>query len=249
MSKKDANKKHYFDEVPLKEMQDLMPTLIETKAEVNIWEQGKHEDVEFYKCTSGDEKDLKLYLENQGGFLSKLTGSSLKDKDVFIKFTIGKMQYFTTSLLLQDETTKDYILTLDRNSYKSQQRSNYRLMSSSSVTIQFKIDDEVFDGLDISEGGTSIEVPEAESERFAKDKEFSECQLRLNAFKSDMAQCKIAGSWISKDSLGQPNGNIKLGIAFINVDKKTEEKLFQEINSEARAEEMRKMMAKRAASK
>ena len=249
MSKHDPNKKHYFDEVPLSEMQTLMPTLIESKAEVNIWEQGKHEDVEFYKCTSGDEKDLKLFLENQGGFLSKLTGSSLKDKDVFIKFTIGKMQYFTTSLLQQDESTKHYILTFDRKAYKSQQRSNYRLMASSNVTIQFKIDDEVFDGLDISAGGTSIEVAESESERFAKDKEFSECQLRLNSFKTEVAQCKIAGSWVAKDSLGQPNGNIKLGIAFINVDKKTEEKLFQEINSEARAEEMRKMMAKRAASK
>ncbi|MFT6070913.1 MAG: c-di-GMP-binding flagellar brake protein YcgR [Bacteriovoracaceae bacterium] len=249
MSKRDPNKKHYFDEVPLQEMKNLMPTLIDSKAEVNIWEQGKHEDVEFYKCTSGDEEGLKLFLENQGGFLSKLTGSSLKDKDVFIKITIGKMQYFTTSLLQQDETSKDYILTFDRKVFKSQQRSNYRLMCSSSVTIQFKIDDEVFDGLDISAGGTSIEVPESEAERFAKDKEFTECQLRLNSFKTDIAQCKIAGSWVAKDSLGQPNGNIKLGIAFLNVDKKTEEKLFQEINSEARAEEMRKMMAKRAASK
>ncbi len=249
MTKRDPNKKHYFDEVALQEMKDLMPTLIESKAEVNIWEQGKHEDVEFYKCTSGDEESMQLFLENQGGFLSKLTGSSLKDKDVFIKFTIGKMQYFTTSLLQQDETSKDYILTFDRKVYKSQQRSNYRLMFSSSVTIQFKIDDEVFDGLDISAGGTSIEVPESEADRFAKDKEFSECQLRLNTFKTDIAQCKVAGSWVAKDSLGQPNGNIKLGIAFLNVDKKTEEKLFQEINSEARAEEMRKMMAKRAASK
>jgi c-di-GMP-binding flagellar brake protein YcgR len=249
MSKKDPNKKHYFEEVAPEEMLGLMPTLIETKAEVNIWEQGKHEDVEFYKCTSGDSGALKLFLENQGGFLSKLTGSSLKDKDVFIKFTIGKMQYFTTSLLQQNESSKDYILTFDRKVYKSQQRTNYRLMSSSSVTIQFKIDDEVFDGLDISAGGTSIEVPESESDRFAKDKEFSVCQLRLNTFKTDVAQCKIAGSWVSKDTLGQPNGNIKLGIAFINVDKKTEEKLFQEINSEARAEEMRKMMAKRAVSK
>ncbi|MBK26854.1 MAG: hypothetical protein CME70_22825 [Halobacteriovorax sp.] len=249
MSFKDPNKKHYFDQMPKEDVAGLVPELIEAKAEVNIWEQGKHEDVEYYKCNGGDGGALKLFLENQGGFLSKLTGSSLKDKDVFVKITYGKFQYFTTSLLQQDETSKAYILTFDRGVYKSQQRSNYRLMQSSNVTIQFKIDEEVFDGLDISAGGTSIEVPESEAERFAKDKEFSECQLRLNRFKTDIAQCKIAGSWVAKDATGQPNGNIKLGIAFLNVDKKTEEKLFQEINSEARAEEMRKMMAKRSASK
>lgn len=249
MSVKDPNKKHYFDQLPLAEAKELVPMLIEAGAEVNIWEQGKHEDVEFYKCNGGDGDALKLFLENQGGFLSKLTGSSLKDKDVFIKITHAKFQYFTTSLLEQDNTTKNYILTFDRDIFKSQQRSNYRLMASSNVTIQFKMDDEVFDGLDISAGGTSIEVPESEAERFAKDKTFTECQLRLNSFKTDISQCKVAGSWVAKDSLGQPNGNVKLGIAFIEVDKKSEEKLFQEINSEARAEEMRKMMAKRAASK
>lgn len=249
MSVKDPNKKHYFDQVPKEEIALVVPEWIESQAEINIWEQGKHEDVEFYKCNGGDGGALKLFLENQGGFLSKLTGSSLKDKEVFVKITHAKFQYFTTSLLEQDETSKAYVLTFDRDMFKSQQRSNYRLMASSNVAIQFKIDEEVFDGLDISAGGTSIEVPESEADRFAKDKEFETCQLRLNSFKTDIAQCKIAGSWVAKDSLGQPNGNIKLGIAFMNVDKKTEEKLFQEINSEARAEEMRKMMAKRAASK
>lgn len=249
MSVKDPNKKHYFDQVPKEEVAAWVPELIEVGAEVNIWEKGKHEDVEFYKTNGGDGENLKIFLENQGGFLSKLTGSSLKDKEVFIKIVLGKFQYFSTSVLEQDESSKAYILTFDRDVFKSQQRSNYRLMASANVTIQFKVDDEVFDGLDISAGGTSIEVPESEADRFEKGKEFSDCMVRLNTFKTEIAGCKIAGSWVAKDSLGQPNGNIKLGIAFLNVNKKTEEKLFQEINSEARAEEMRKMMAKRAASK
>lgn len=248
MRANDPNKKHYFDQVSKEEISTLLPIFISQKIEINIWEQGKHEDVEFYKIIKGDAAKLQVFLENQGGFLSKLAGSSLLGKDIFIKIVIGKYQYFTTSILEQDNN-KAYLLTFDSDMFKSQQRSNYRLMASKNIAIQFKLDGEVFDGLDISAGGTSIEIPESQAERFIKDSEFKNCQLRLNSFKTEIALCKIAGSWPAKDSLGNPSGNIKLGIAFLNVSKPVEEKLFQEINSEARAQEMRKMTLRRAAPK
>ena len=105
-----------------------------------------------------------------------------------------------------------------------------------------KLNETVYDAHDISAGGTSFSIDESDLEKYPEGEIFTDCMLRLNVYKFEIPQAKIAKTWPVKDTEEKPTGIFKVGIAFIDVPKATEEELFKAINGEARAEEIRKKM-------
>lgn len=237
----DPNKKHYFDTIAKEEAHEVFSELASSEQTLNLWVKGKaEEDVEEFEVQSFNPDDHSFTLKLKASFFKRLGGSKLVGKEVLMKAPYERFHYFTTGKLIHNKENGLYHFATSGEVFKSQQRQNYRLNASRFHIIQFKIDNEVFDGLDISAGGTSIKVSALHKERFAKGKLFETCRLRFNRYQFDIPKAQIAGVWEQKDRQGNITDQIKLGIAFVDLPKGTEEELFKLINSEARAEELRK---------
>jgi c-di-GMP-binding flagellar brake protein YcgR len=242
IAKKDANKKHYFSTIQGQDVVAIMKEATTAEEVVYLWKKGQDQkDLEEFKITAFDPETFTLSMKSEGGFLAKLSGgSSLIGEEVFFKLNIAKFQFFSYSDLEYDKATSTYTMVVSKDFYKSQQRTNYRLMASQHIKIQLKVEDTVFDCLDLSAGGTSFIIEDTVKDHYAKGKEFATCILRFNKVKIDLEGIKIMGLWDQLDTEDKPTGEVKLGVAFVNLSKETEEMLFKEINGEARAEEIRK---------
>lgn len=243
-NQKDPNKKHYFDLVSKDEQVKSFSSLSKSEVEITVWCKGEEEDqAEDFEFISYKPDSGVFTLDYKGGFLSKLAGSSHANKEVLIKIPCGKVHYFTNTFLHFDKITKEYTFKVESDVYISRQRTNYRLMANTFNQIQFKIDEEVFDALDISAGGTSFIVSDVHRERFEKGKVFDNCILRFNKMNFNIKKARIAGTWDQMSPENNPLHEIKLGIAFEDLPADVEEELFKHINSEARLEEVRKKIA------
>ncbi len=238
----DPNQRHYFKECNPEEFDSFCNKLSAHAAEINLWAKGRPEqDVETFDIQSIKERELAL--KPKGGLLKKIMSSNLINKDVCLKFDNQKINYFTTGILRFDKETRTYLFKLGEMVYISQQRSNYRLSASHIIKIQIKIEGEVFDGLDISAGGTSILVDNDRLDEFSKGRILENCVLRFMRQKFTITQAKVVRTWEKNDEQGNPYERVKVGLSFINMPKDTEEELFKQINAEARAEEIRKKFA------
>lgn len=243
----DPNKKHYFSSIEEADLSFMADLAMKEKMPVKVWAQGKDKEAEEYEPASFDAKTKTLFLKSKsGGLMSLLSNSKLVDKEVFIKVGKEKFQWFSVTQLKYNKESKIYHVTFSHEVYRSQQRSNYRLPASSTIVIQFKIGDEVFDGLDISAGGISFAIPGDDKDKFQKDMRFENCILLFNRKKFEIPASRVAGIWDHKMRNNDAKF-LKIGIAFEKLSDSQEEELFKHINSEARAEEMRKQIAERAA--
>lgn len=243
MSQKDANKKHYFQAIVGDEVEEMLELIDKEALEIRIWAEGKSDkELEEYECLNYDAPSQCLVLKSKAGLLAKLSKSKNIDNDVFMKIGSGKYQYFTHGILKYDEEGKQFFFPLKGQIFKSQQRINYRLNSNQFNTIQIKIVEDVYDGLDISAGGSSFIIKEEEVEKFPKGHDFEDVILRFNRVNFEIPTLRIAGIWEQKDMEEKPTGEFKVGAQFMNLSENQEEALFKHINGEARAEEMRKKM-------
>jgi hypothetical protein len=215
--KKDPNKKHYFAVASNEEL------------------------AEFYKVTEYFPHPKILKLKPTGKLMTKITGSTKNGKQVLIKVPIeDKINYFTGGRLKFHPEDLSYSLEIQQEIYKSQARGNFRLSASDVIPLQFKIDEQVFDAVDISVSGTSIIVSSAELERFSKGKLFQESTLRFDRKNYHIPLSQIAVHIAQLDADGKPNDLFKIGIAFKDLPRKTEDELYIKISTEARGEEMKK---------
>jgi len=242
--KKDPNKKHYFQAVDPAEFAEamLMHCTLENAAPLVIWEKGEAEDqAEMYIAEEYFPNPKIIKLKPTGKLVTKITGSLKAGKQVLIKIPVEeKINYFTGGRFKFHPEDLTYSLEIQQDIFKSQQRGTYRLNASEVIPIQFKIDDQVFDALDISIGGTSFMVDEIDKERFAKGKLFQECTLRFDRKNYYIPLAQIAVLIPLTDETGKPNGRFKVGIAFKDLARKTEDELYIKISTEARGEEMKK---------
>ena len=252
--KKDPNKRHYFQVAAEAEFTESMNMHceLETSPPLTIWEKGDSEDqAELYEAVEYFPNPRIIKLKPTGKLVTKITGSTKAGKQVLVKVPIEeKINYFSAGRLKFHPDDLTYSLELNDVIYKSQARGNYRLAASEVIPIQFKIDDQVFDALDISVGGTSFVIEPMDLERFAKGKLFSECTLRFDRKNYYIPLAQIAAHIPMKDDKGADTGKMKVGIAFKDVPRKTEDELYIKISTEARGEEMKKkfdtILAKKA---
>lgn len=239
----DDNKKYYFSQIFFEEIKSFLTRAVKENLPASIWQKGQGKDeIEEFVVKSFDPETMLLKLEFDANMIAKLAGAKNTNQNILIKITFGPVYIFSHAKLEYKKEGDYYFVIFDKDTFKSQQRSNYRLNANKYVKIQFKIDGSVFDALDISAGGTSFIVPKDMSERFLKGKTFSDCTLRLVNTNYTIPDVKIAGTWDAeyKDESGNIFEGIKLGVAFVELPKKTEEDLFLAINTEARGEEIRK---------
>lgn len=242
--KKDPNKKHYFQPVDPKEFAEamLMHCTLENSAPLVIWEKGESEDqAELYVAAEYFPNPKVIKLMPTGKLVTKITGSHKAGKQVLVKVPIEeKINYFTGGRFKFHPEDLSYSLEIQQDIFKSQQRGNYRLNASEVIPIQFKIDDQVYDALDISTGGTSFLIDEIDKDRFAKGKLFQECTLRFDRKNYYIPLAQVAAQIPMTDESGAPIQRYKIGIAFKDLSRKTEDELYIKISTEARGEEMKK---------
>lgn len=235
--KKDPNKRHYFHVASEAEFTESMQMhcTVENSPPLTIWEKGEtDEQAELYEAVEYFPNPRIIKLKPTGKLVTKITGSTKAGKQVLIKVPIeDKINYFSAGRLKFHPEDLTYSLELSDVIYKSQARGNYRLAASDVIPIQFKIDEQVFEALDISVGGTSFIVDPSEAERFAKGKLFNECTLRFDRKNYYIPLAQIAAHIPME-------GKLKIGIAFKDLSRKTEDELYIKISTEARGEEMKK---------
>ncbi len=246
-AKKDPNKQHYFTQIPKSDVDDLFSRLAEKKTEIHIWKKGMtEEELEVFEIIDYDPKLKKLSLNKKGLFIHKLFKSSLVGAQIYFKIPDEKVNYCSTALLKKGEGQFDYSFQLLQNLYLSQQRSNYRLESSTHVAIQIKFESKdfekpkIFDAADLSAGGLSFVVPIEELPFFPKGTLFENTTIRLNRERWVIPKVKIVAIFDTTDSEGKPRTTARLGVQFADMSKGAEESLTRNINSEARGEEIRK---------
>lgn len=253
--KKDPNKKHYFQPVTPEEFAEsmLMQCSLEDAQPLTIWEKGESEEqAELYMAADYFPHPKIIKMKPTGKLMTKITGSTKAGKQVLIKVPIeDKINYFTGGRFKFHPEDLTYSLEIQQDIFKSQQRGTFRLNASEVIPIQFKIDEQVFEALDISIGGTSFIVDEVDKERFAKGKLFKECTLRFDRKNYYIPLAQVAVLIPMTDGT-TPNGKYKVGIAFKDLARKTEDELYIKISTEARGEEMKKkfdtILAKKAES-
>ena len=245
MSEKlDPNKKHYFQPVEHDEFGQQMLIYTQTKGAqtITIWERGESEELaENYVADEYDTDKKILTLHPTGKLITKITGSNKAGKVVLVKIPVeSKVHYFTVATLKFHQSNLTYSLEISNEIFKSQQRGNYRLNTSDVISIQFKINEQVFDALDISTGGTSFLVNPVETVKFAKGEIFKECTLRFDRKNYYIPEALVAS--VKEMSPEETGGvkKVKIGIAFKNLPRKTEDELYVKISTEARGEEMKK---------
>lgn len=236
--KKDPNKKHYFQVASHEEFAEsmLMHCTLESSPPLTIWEKGEDEEAaEIYEAIEYYPNPKIIKLRPTGKLMTKITGSTKSGKQVLVKIPVEeKINYFTGGRLKFNQEDLTYTVEIQQDIYKAQARGNFRLQASDVIPIQFKIDEQVFDALDISVSGTSFIIDPAESERFVKGKLFTECTLRFDRKNYHVPIAQIAVQ------IPLADGRLKIGIAFKDLPRKTEDELYIKISTEARGEEMKK---------
>lgn len=247
MDSTEDDKKNYFDTVPSEDVAVLLKALAKTNETISIWSEGKSGDrVEEYEVYHHDSKESSIEVMSKGFFLKKFKESSIIGEKVYIKLVHKDTQYFSFVPLLYSKESRSYKLFFEKATvFKARQRNDYRLKTKKEKMIQIKIVDAVFEGLDISAGGTSFLIEISDKERFEKGKVFTNCTLRFMDKDFAIAAIKIIGQWEYKDMLGNLTDKIRLGVSFSELAEDAENALCQAINSEARAEEVRKMFSKK----
>jgi hypothetical protein len=241
---KDPNKKHYFQPITHEDFAEIM--LVQCSKEnapsVTIWEKGESEDLaELYTAVKYLTQEKIIKLKPSGKLVTKITGSTKSGKLVLIKIPIeNKINYFTVGKLKFHPEDLTYSFEVAQDIFKSQQRDNFRLNSGPVISIQFKIDDQVFDAMDISAGGTSFEIDEAQKARFAKGLFFKDCSIRFDRKNYYIPLAQVAILLPMPDEEGKVGKKLKVGISFKNLPSKTEEELYMKITSAAHGEEMTK---------
>jgi hypothetical protein len=243
-SKKDPNKKHYFQVVAHDEFSQsiLMQCKLDEAQLLTVWEKGEQEELaELYQAIDYNPNTKTLKLVPTGNLITKITGSLKSGKIVLIKIPIeDKIHYFTGGQLKFHPDDLTYSLNVQQEIYKSQQRGNFRLDASNVIQIQFKIDEQVFDGIDLSVGGTSFLINESEVSRFPKGKLFQDCTLRFDRKNYHIPMAQVAGIFQVSNLDNLSNIQKKVGIAFKGLSRKIEDELYIKITTEARGEEMKK---------
>ncbi len=246
MAVNDPNRKHYFGALKPSDVFAFLDNCSKNKVLIQVWEQGKSEDhVEEFKIEKYSPESDRITIMPQGGLMAKLTGPSLVDINIFIKFLADKkLQYFSTGKISVEkdaEGKKIYYLKLNQSIYKGQQRSNFRLKTNEKRNILLKMaNGKIVDCDDISVGGSSFIIEKKDLDQYPKNEVITDSSILFNNVKFDISHIKIAGHI----PIEGDDTKIRIGLAFLQLSKGVEKALFDAINDEIRKDEIAKLLKK-----
>ena len=239
---KDENKKHYFSVVDGQDKRQLFGTLAVHRMTLEIWEKGAEErNVEQFKILTFDESSLVFKLApKKKSFFKTLFKGMLANQEVFCKFSLNKIYYFTHSFLSYDIKTQGYSIKFDRDIFLARQREDYRLKASDLVQIQFKVDGKTFDCIDISAGGLSFSFNPDKHPKFKEGVSLKNGQVFLCGKKYFIATAIIIKILPKENKTASAKNTLCAGISFVELPENIEEALSVQVNAEARGEEIKK---------
>ena len=239
---RDANKRHYFSTLSEQEKAELLKKAAAQSKEIGIWKKGASEaELKLYKITGFDDPSSTLSLEEPptslfGGFFEV----GFEDREVFFKLTFERLHYFSRALLSCAQGGGPRLLAVDGDVFCGQQRENYRLNASKLIAIRFFADGELFECADISAGGAAV-LFDPDARRPLKEGEsLKDCKLNLCNRPYAIPSANVVKVWQHRDEAGRETKLCCAGVRFIDLPKETEERLFIQVNAEARGEEIQK---------
>ena len=246
----NENQRYYFSPVSGGEKGGLLRELTSSLGAIELWKKGMEEkDLETFSILNFDEPSLTLELSPEDQSLFKEASRlKLQNQEVFCKFSLERIHYFTYSLLQYNQSQETYTLTLDKDIFAGRQRENYRLKASSRVRIDLKIGEDTFECLDISAGGTSFLFSPEKKLDIKASSPLRDAILIFCGRKYLIPRATITKTWpLDPGEKGHQEGCHCAGVFFIDLSEKTREALFIQVNAEARGEEIqRKFFSKKS---
>lgn len=114
----DSKKKVHFSKVKTDEALRKLSHLKEDDGEIVIWLKGRAIRESYSVIELQKDNIVKIY---------PVKTDHLVNNDVLVKFTTAGQNFFTEAKLMKDESDH-YILKCDKNFYKSERRSSFRLL-------------------------------------------------------------------------------------------------------------------------
>lgn len=231
----DGNDKHYFKKLDKTDRQKILEKLGSKPIEINLWLKSDPGHIEEFE-TTGILSDNRITMEAIGSLLTKLKKSSLINKTVLLKFTIGDYRYFSTGNLSSGASGAYYLL-IGPDVFKHEQRKDFRIEASRTHDIKFKVDDEVFEGIDVSAGGVSFKSKIKHADRFPKDEKFLDCKLKINQFQCEVKAVKVVKTFetsYTDEEDGKKYKYLTVCMQFHGISPQEEAALSQYVLNEAR---------------
>ncbi|OFZ25410.1 MAG: hypothetical protein A2381_17645 [Bdellovibrionales bacterium RIFOXYB1_FULL_37_110] len=230
-----SNDKHFFNKINNQEREELLNHLGNTSCDIFLWLKNEPENLEQFKSV-GILSDKRICLEISGSLLKKITSSTLVNKTILIKFNIKNYFYFSTGHLSSGADNRYYLL-VGSPIFRHEQRKDFRIEASRLHRIQFKVDDEVFEGLDVSAGGISFKAKIKNNDRFKPGNNYPGCKLRINQFQCNIRSAKVVKTFekIYKDKTDGKNYKfLTVCLQFHGLTEEEENALASFILNEAR---------------
>jgi len=244
----NKNKKQHFNLVDKTEIAQLFKNFASRLIPIIINGQNTdNSDIsEHYNIAEYIEEDFSIKIKPpEKGIFKKLSyDSKLINNLINFKIEHDKINYFSTSKLefIEHKNEKYFKIKFDPNKiYKAQLRTAYRLNSNDYYPILFKLGDTSYNVIDVSCGGACLEF--SINTPLSDDMVFENCELSLNKIIYKIKKVEVLKIWEDEEST--TSSPWRAGLKFSTINQKIEEKLTLEINSEARAQEIRKMLSDR----
>jgi len=230
----DENKKFYFDAVDDSDIDEtLQQCVTHGDGKVIIWKEYQDKNkAETYQIESYDKHNKRLYFRADSFLKSFKVSSNLGNK-VYFRLTTGRFYFFSTSTLDFDSDNGLYSMAIRDVIHRGQQRGDFRLKSSEKVSIIAVINKQEYPCRDISSSGLCCEVPDAQASFFEVGKIFFKMEVVFNGAKYKIHQVTI------KSATTAGKNKTAIGIKFSEIDERTEEQLFRQINIVAKEEDDR----------
>ncbi|MBF0301371.1 MAG: PilZ domain-containing protein [Oligoflexia bacterium] len=210
--------KAYFKNLPNNEKVSLLKNAIRTHSEVQIWKKGS-KNIEKFRIIDleGDSRIILDLIDMHTRYLNF---------EILLNFIYDNSQYFTTCIL-QINQNQEYYVDISNDLFKCEKRNSFRLKANQYNSISLIINEKTYSVQDISTGGLSLIVEEAEEEIYKKNKQFLRCILELNKIIYTIPLCEIVNIIPNK-----AHKTFKLGIKFLNLSQEDESKLCRQINND-----------------
>ncbi len=240
---KDDNKKFYFTPLPAEERQEALITIFKKGDPLTLWKKNDDKKVESFKILA--LKDQTLTLEKQSStFLEKLTSKEFpfaqKGELVLFKTPLHRFQYFSSGRLWFNENENHYVLIVDHDIYRAEQRQDFRLESNKTNSIQLAIEGQIFRAQDASAGGACVEILPRDAGFFLKGKMLGTSILMINNKRFKIPSAKVMKVWDAQ--VHQSDNTLiagqKMSLQFQDLSEKEREELCKHIINEARKEDI-----------